>query len=287
MRRIVVTGGNKGIGKAICTQILTSYPNTFVYLGSRDKDRGTAAVVDVLNEIGEQFKNQIELLLIDVGDSQSVASAAAAVKQACGPNSLYGVVNNAGIGGGTALELCNVNLYGVKRVCDSFIPLLQDGGRVINVSSGSAPMFVNSLPTDQQAFWDTGTDATWEQLDARIQEKVYRDETDPNPTPGSGMPSYYGFSKACLNVYTMQMAQIHPGLQINSVSPGWIQTDMVAKYFGGFPDGTKPVAEGTKSSLHCLFGEAVDVKSGCYYGSDAVRSPLNYMRSPGSPAFNP
>ena len=44
MRRIVVTGANKGIGLAIVEAILTEHADTFVYLGSRDEGRGRAAV---------------------------------------------------------------------------------------------------------------------------------------------------------------------------------------------------------------------------------------------------
>jgi hypothetical protein len=42
--------------------------------------------------------------------------------------------------------------------------------------------------------------------------------------------------------------------------------------------------KGTVSIKHLLFAE--DVGSGWYYGSDAVRSPLHYMRNPGEPAYD-
>ncbi len=42
MRRILVTGANKGIGLAIARAILEEHDDTFVYLGSRDADRGRA-----------------------------------------------------------------------------------------------------------------------------------------------------------------------------------------------------------------------------------------------------
>ena len=44
-------------------------------------------------------------------------------------------------------------------------------------------------------------------------------------------------------------------------------------------------AEGTVGIKHCLFGDLE--ASGYYYGSDAVRSPLHFMRNPGEPPYTP
>ncbi len=43
MRRILVTGANKGIGLAIVTALLDDYDDTFVLLGSRNLERGRSA----------------------------------------------------------------------------------------------------------------------------------------------------------------------------------------------------------------------------------------------------
>ena len=43
MRRILVTGANKGIGLAIVQAILKNHDDTFVFLGSRDAERGKKA----------------------------------------------------------------------------------------------------------------------------------------------------------------------------------------------------------------------------------------------------
>ena len=40
--------------------------------------------------------------------------------------------------------------------------------------------------------------------------------------------------------------------------------------------------QGTVSCIKCLFG---DVHSGCYYGSDGLRSPLTCTRDPGMPEY--
>ena len=41
--------------------------------------------------------------------------------------------------------------------------------------------------------------------------------------------------------------------------------------------------QGCVSSIKCLFG---DVKTGYYYGSDGLRSPLTVTRDPGTPEYN-
>lgn len=44
--------------------------------------------------------------------------------------------------------------------------------------------------------------------------------------------------------------------------------------------------QGTISTLFLLFNEDI-VTTGMYYGSDAIRSPLNKYRGPGDPPYNP
>ena len=59
---------------------------------------------------------------------------------------LYGLVNNAGIGLSTGNDtdvIMNTNYYGVKRVTDAFVDLIdKSNGRIVNTSSGVAPMWI-------------------------------------------------------------------------------------------------------------------------------------------------
>ena len=48
MRRVLVTGGNKGIGFALVRAILQSQQDSFVLLGSRSRERGQAAIDQLL-----------------------------------------------------------------------------------------------------------------------------------------------------------------------------------------------------------------------------------------------
>jgi NAD(P)-dependent dehydrogenase (short-subunit alcohol dehydrogenase family) len=266
LKKVLVTGANKGIGKAICIKLLTDYSDVSVLLGSRDAERGLAAVDSIVNELGESFRERIELLVIDVSKDESVIVAASKVS---GP--LYGIVNNAGVGFGVSFEdTMQTNLYGVKRVCDAFIPLLdQNNGRIVNIASASGPNFVSKQSKSLKKFF-TDSNITWEQLDSLINE-MCRNGSDDDA---------YGFSKACLNLYTIQLAKAHPHLIVNSCTPGYILTDLTAGM-----GATNPPIKGTVAPLHCLF--SVDIGSGKYFGSDALRSPLDRYRAPGDPPFNP
>ena len=54
MKKILVTGGNKGIGLAIVKLLLRDFPDTFLLLGSRDVSRGEAAVKQLVTELGKE-----------------------------------------------------------------------------------------------------------------------------------------------------------------------------------------------------------------------------------------
>ena len=105
---------------------------------------------------------------------------------------------------------------------------------------------------------------------------------------GLGQGSSYGISKACANAYTLSLANEYPGLVINACTPGFIETDLtrpMAAAKGKTPNemGMKSPSAGTVSALFLLFGNPEG--SGHYYGSDALRSPLDRYRSPGTPAY--
>lgn len=265
-RRVLVTGGNKGIGKALCKQLVADH-GFFVLLGSRDKARGEAAVKSIIADM-PQFADRIEMLQLDVTQDASVKVAAEYVSAKFGVQPLYGIVNNAGVGFGLSMQnTLEVNTYGAKRVCDAFIPLLSpSSGRVCNTASASGPMYVAGRGTEERGLL-TNPEVTWQEIDKLMSAAISK-----------GGSEAYGFSKACLNAYTMVLAKDHPNLIINSFSPGFILTD-ITRGMGA----TKPPKEGTKAGLFCLTGDLTT--SGRYYGSDAVRSPLDRYRGPGDPPY--
>ena len=149
MKRILITGANKGIGLATVKKLLESYSDTYVLLSSRDLTRGKQALENLL-KCDPEFKDRIYLVQIDVEQDDSVNSAAEEVGETFGktPGTLYGIVNNAGIGDSIdGLEkILQVNTFGPKRVCDAFISLLDAShGRIVNVTSASGPMYLSGI----------------------------------------------------------------------------------------------------------------------------------------------
>ena len=106
IKAIFVTGANKGIGKAICEEILLQHTDTIVFLGSRDLERGQSAIDDIVNRNGDSFKDRLYFVQSNVGDEKSVLKAAETVSDKLAELNekskdksfyLYGLVNNAGV----------------------------------------------------------------------------------------------------------------------------------------------------------------------------------------------
>jgi NAD(P)-dependent dehydrogenase (short-subunit alcohol dehydrogenase family) len=136
-RAVVVTGTSSGIGRA-CALLLARSGFT-VFAAVRKPQDGEA----LQKEIGERLIP----LTIDVTDHAGIAAAAqltATTLRARG-ESLYALVNNAGIGVSAPLEFqpiedirrsFEVNVLGQIAVTQAFLPLLRETrGRIVNICS--------------------------------------------------------------------------------------------------------------------------------------------------------
>lgn len=133
----LVTGANKGIGKAIALRLAAE--GARVAVGARKESEGDAVVAEIAAAGGTA-----QAVVLDVVDAASVATG---VERAARPDRRIDIlVNNAGIGGPTPLDgdvrsdeawgrILEVNLTGMWRVCRAARPFLPDGGRIVNLSS--------------------------------------------------------------------------------------------------------------------------------------------------------
>ncbi|MDP7046278.1 MAG: SDR family NAD(P)-dependent oxidoreductase [SAR324 cluster bacterium] len=289
MKRILITGANKGIGLATVAKLLGSYDETFLLLGSRDSKKGHQALNSLL-DIQPEWKDRLDLIQIDVEKDLSVNSAAEEVVTKFGrtPSPLYAIVNNAGIGDSMLglNKVLQVNTFGPKRVCDAFLPLLNPSiGRVVNVTSASGPLYLAGSSNETKKLL-TNPDVSWTEIEKFMSEclKLESERT----TDWGGDWSAYGISKACTNAYSIYLAKKNPNLTINACTPGFIETDLtrpMAESNGKTPAemGMKSPEEGVSASVFLLMGNPSG--SGHYYGSDCVRSPLDKYRSPGDPPY--
>ncbi|MFK7897491.1 MAG: SDR family NAD(P)-dependent oxidoreductase [Myxococcota bacterium] len=277
-KRILVTGGNSGIGLALCRQLLEE-DGCDVLMGSRSHSRGEEALAKLQAALPDEIRNRLELIHLDVGSDASVASAAQMLRDRHGDHQpLFALVNNAGTGLAAKVspeEVVNTNLYGVKRMVETFARSGLISDRVVNVGSGSGPTYVGRCPSALQPEL-CRTPGSWAEIETLLALSADGRTGLGSPADGNGG---YGISKAMLSLYTMLCARDQPEILSSCVSPGWIKTKLV-----GNSGATKKPEEGTASIRHCLFEPLAG--NGWYYGSDCVRSPLHFMRNPGEPAYD-
>ncbi|HET6980174.1 MAG TPA: SDR family oxidoreductase [Pyrinomonadaceae bacterium] len=130
----IVTGGTKGIGRAITESLVNA--GARVAITARHEDE-IAEAVSQLNQLGPGTANGF---VCDVRDYNQVKSLFAEV----GPVDI--LINNAGVGIFSSVESMSVedfhtvletNVFGVFYCCHEAIPLLKQrgGGYIINISS--------------------------------------------------------------------------------------------------------------------------------------------------------
>ncbi|KAK4780123.1 hypothetical protein SAY87_016229 [Trapa incisa] len=243
-RYAVITGANKGIGFETSKQLASK--GVMVVLTARDEKRGLEAT-SKLHDMG--FPNVV-FHQLDVLDPTSAKSLALFLKEKFGRLDI--LVNNAGASGVIvdedglramnidpaewlagkvanlvqgvikhtyqSAELClNTNYYGVKRVTEALLPLLQ-----------LSPSGARSIPNEKtrKVLGDLDT-LTEEKIDAILQKFLNDLETDALEKNGwSTMLPAYSISKATLNAYTRVLAKKYPSMCINCVHPGYVNTDI-------------------------------------------------------------
>ena len=131
----VVTGANKGIGYEIA-RILASEGFTTV-VASRNPSLGSAAVAQLKAAAPEAA---VDVVQLDITEPASVAACAEFLKTKYGKVDI--LVNNAGIaykgstfGAEEAAITMNCNLKGTRRISEAVLPLMSEGGRIVNLCS--------------------------------------------------------------------------------------------------------------------------------------------------------
>ena len=135
MPSILITGGGRGIGRAIA--LAFAEPGTMVAIAARTSAQLDRAAAEIRQRGAEALP-----LTMDVKDARSVGAGFARLKESV--PGLDVLVNNAGVGGGQPVEgsdeeawrrIIDTNVTGTYLVCREALPLLGVGARVINLSS--------------------------------------------------------------------------------------------------------------------------------------------------------
>jgi len=141
-KAIVITGTSTGIGKACALHL--DEMGFKVFAGVRKQIDG--------ENLKKEASEHLTPIILDVNDSVSIKEAVNVIQNET-DGSVFGLINNAGIGRGGSLEvtpiaqirkLMEVNVIGLMAVTQAFIPMLRKAkGRIINI--GSTSSFI-SLP---------------------------------------------------------------------------------------------------------------------------------------------
>ena len=144
-RIALVTGGSRGLGKNAALKLAAKGTDILLTYHSNRQ-----AALDVVAEI-EKKGGKAAALALNVGDSTTFDAFASEVAQVLaqkwGRTTFDYLLNNAGIGLNAPFaetseaqfdELMNIQFKGPFFLTQRLLPLLQDGGRILNVSSGLA-----------------------------------------------------------------------------------------------------------------------------------------------------
>ena len=195
-RIAIVTGANRGIGLEVCKQLLAL--DFHVVLTARDAQKGEQACKHLAS-------SDVEFMQVDVASDSQIEPLYNHIKEQFGRCDV--LVNNAGVfpdprndsenswpsilsADIETIKLgMNINAYGTLRMCQAFVPLMQNSGygRIVNLASGMAQL------------------------------------SDMN-----GCCPGYRISKTAINVITRILADElkDTNILINSMCPGWVKTDM-------------------------------------------------------------
>jgi NAD(P)-dependent dehydrogenase (short-subunit alcohol dehydrogenase family) len=141
----IITGGSRGLGKSAALKLAAQ--GVDVILTYHSKEAEAQAVVAEIEAGGARAA----ALQLDVADSASFAGFAERVAQLLVQKwqrkNFDFLVNNAGVGVHAAFQdtteeqfdqMVNIHLKGVFFLTQKLLPLMADGGRIVNVSSGLA-----------------------------------------------------------------------------------------------------------------------------------------------------
>ncbi|CAG4934745.1 unnamed protein product [Colias eurytheme] len=223
----IVTGSNKGIGFGIVKELCKRGVGV-VYLTSRDVNRGQEAV-----KVLEKENLHPKYHQLDVSNEESVKAFAEYIKKE--HNGLDILINNAGLldpdylrpNYEDAKRVIDTNYFGVLLMQKYFFPIMNDNGRVINVSSdwGHITNIKNSywiqrLTNENISLEDVNAFVTW-----------FLDSIKNGTVKEEDFVSYsvlaYRVSKVALCALTrVQQKQVGKNISVNSLYPGFVRTNM-------------------------------------------------------------
>ncbi|KAK9900896.1 carbonyl reductase [Cystobasidium minutum MCA 4210] len=282
-RIAAVTGGNKGIGLAIVRQLALQYPQSkfnngpfLIYLGARDKSRGEQAVEEL--QADKQLKTakalvqdggltDIKYASLDIADKKSIDDFAAFLKKEHGQIDM--LINNAGVAidgfdSDVVEKTLAINYYGTLEACETILPLIRKGGRLVNVSSMACKLHKYS-----QELQDRFKNGKSVQDYTKLMEEFKQGVRDGHWTKLGWPTTAYSVSKSGVTGITRALAMQEQSkgseVLVNSCCPGYVNTDMTKHRGQLTPD------QGARTPVLLALGD-LQGQSGLFWEHEQVSS---------------
>ncbi|CAJ1969946.1 unnamed protein product [Cylindrotheca closterium] len=235
----LITGSNKGIGYEIARKIGSvkqgdDGENAFVcILGCRNELLGQKAM--------EKLKAEgmsVDFCKIDLEDKDSITSAAAYIQKTYGGKcdvlvnnaavcfndpTLYGKVKHTPFDEQAEITI-RTNFFGTLALTEAMLPLLEksESGRIINIASSAGRLSI--LPSQERR--DAFSSETLELKELQGFMKDFVKAAKDGTHKEQGWPNTgYGVSKVGIIAMSKIFARKYPKMMINTVDPGYCQTD--------------------------------------------------------------
>ncbi|KAH7355473.1 hypothetical protein BKA66DRAFT_475463 [Pyrenochaeta sp. MPI-SDFR-AT-0127] len=249
---IVVTGSNRGIGKAI-VQLLAKQQHErplTIYATSR-------AGIDTKIQVSSP--NEIRYRKLDISDPPSIQSFFTLTIEEHSAVDI--LINNAAVYNDYretleyATETVSTNYGGTRDMCETFLSQAnknkKSGSRIVNVTSGYNSLS-NYGPQLQDKFSSIESISDVDALAESYLDAVKRgQDAQQQEGWGSGARSYK-VSKALINALTIVLAQQNLDSSVNCCCPGWVDTEMGNRAQGSPP---KTPEEGARIPVRLAIGD--------------------------------
>lgn len=141
----LVTGGSRGLGKDMCLQLAKKGFDIILTYNSNVNE--AANVVSEISAMGKKAK-AIQLDVSNVkGFDEFIHNISSALKHDFAGENIFALVNNAGIAAYTSIaetseevfdSMVNIHLKAPYFLTQKLLPMISDGGSIVNISSGLA-----------------------------------------------------------------------------------------------------------------------------------------------------
>ena len=278
MRTLVMTGGTRGLGRAVVDRVL-ALPDWRIILLARG--------ANPLPGLAPAVASRVDMVAADLADLRSVQRACGDVRSRLGGSEIAALALNAGLqswrtdpvsADGFELHFA-VNHLGHVLIADQLAPHVARGGHIVLTTSGLHDPWAFCIVPITRARWQDPTELADAKLSqARVRGDVNRGE------------ARYCASKLCNVMVARALAEQYPDLAVASFTPGVLPGTDIARerdilqhlLWRWVLPGLTPVLPGVRSisrssgDLAWLITEAqLEAVSGSFYDG---RRP-----SPGSP----